>query len=105
MVLNTLRESHADAILISVKMLTTKTFRLEVYDSDRIENIRDKIYRMEGIPCDKQRLIFNRKQLEDGHTLRHYNVQTGSTLYLIPRHRGIYMYMLIQLGLIALLPF
>lgn len=64
---------------IFVKTLTGKTITLDVEPGDTVETIKTKILE---ISPGQQRLFFAGRQLEDGRTLRDYNIQSESEIFL-----------------------
>ncbi|GMT34255.1 hypothetical protein PFISCL1PPCAC_25552, partial [Pristionchus fissidentatus] len=72
-----------DAMEISVKTSSGKTFIIKVDPSDTIKNVKDKISNQECIPSNRQRLIFSGIVLEDGWTLSECNIMNLSTLHLV----------------------
>ncbi|CAG8445901.1 11820_t:CDS:2 [Acaulospora morrowiae] len=80
------------SMTIFLKTPTKKT-ELEVYWSDTISQIKNKIHDLEGISPHKQIITFNDVELEGRYTLSYYNVQKESTLYISYKEMIIYIRM------------
>ncbi len=79
---NASKESTTQGISmqIFVKTPSGKHITLEVEPTDRIEDVKAKIYDKEGIEADRISLSFAGKELEDGNTLQDYSIQKDSTI-------------------------
>ena len=76
------------AMQIFVKMITSRTITIDVHPDDLIEDVKLIIMGKEPLPIDSQRLVYAGKQLQNHMTLRDYNVQKESTIFLILRLAG-----------------
>ena len=74
-----------DHIVIYVKTLTGKTDTFEVNPEDTVEILKRKIQNKNFIPIERQRLIFNSKELSNIRYLYNYNIINESTLHLVLR--------------------
>ena len=70
---------------IIIKTLTGKIVNLDIEPSESIERLKTIIEGKEGIPFHLQRLVFASKQLQNVMTLADYNIQSGSTIYMVMR--------------------
>ena len=78
----------AISVEICVKTLTKSWLLLAAPYCAHVEDLKAIIQDQEGIPVDQQRLVFARRQMEDGNTLHDYGIRDGAELLVILRLRG-----------------
>lgn len=67
---------------IYVKIMGVNTMTVEVETSNKVKELKSKIYKLNGISPDRQLLILAGTVLDDNQTLDDYNIQRESTLHL-----------------------
>ena len=83
--LSSQEESIVGSTSIFVRTLTGTSVELQVNKNATIEEVKAMIDEREGIPKEKQCLVFSGKQLEDSKTLTDYGIIEESMLYLVAR--------------------
>ncbi len=79
-------EEAVEGMKISVKLPEGKILHLNVEDSDTIDNIKTKIFEMEGIAIKRQVLNFASKPLKSGNkTIKEYEIPNRSLLVLVQK--------------------
>ncbi|XP_027742066.1 2'-5'-oligoadenylate synthase 1-like [Empidonax traillii] len=73
---------------VFVKDDKNRTTTYTVLPTDTVRKLKEQIQSRQGPPADQQRLTYGSRELEDRHTLAHYNVQPQTTIYLLLRLRG-----------------
>ena len=75
-------------INVHIKTATGKSLFVKISPSDTILQLKKKIYLTEDVSLESQRIIYEGKQLDDHHTICHYNISNESTLHIVIRLRG-----------------
>lgn len=70
------------------KGLADRVLTLDVSGGDTVLSVKQQLTSLEGIPMNKQRLIFGGKQLANASTLDSAGIQNLSTIEMVVRLRG-----------------
>lgn len=74
--------------IIFVKTLTGKSIEIDTNMNISVDQLKDMVEEIEGIPAGQQRIVFAGRLLESGTYLQDYNIMPESTLHLVLRLRG-----------------
>lgn len=78
--------TQEDDMEIFVKT-SCKTIAINCNPRDTVKNVKLKIQDTEGTSPEEQIVVFAAKQLEDGRTLRFYNIRNESVLHMVLRQK------------------
>ena len=70
--------------------IDTRSITVPVQSSDRVADVKRKIFEAESIPQEQQRLIYAGAELQDNQTLGEKNIQNGATVYLCQVSRPVF---------------
>ncbi len=69
-------------------LVTGKRLEIELKSHESVRDLMEKVQDKEGIPIDRQRMIYSGKQMEQSRSLWDYNICHGSTVHLVLRLRA-----------------
>jgi len=73
---------------IFVKTLEGRSMAFQVKPTETVDGLKRLVEERQGVAPDMQRLLFGGKQLEDGKTLKDYNIGPEATGQMTFRMRG-----------------
>ncbi|NWY75639.1 OASL2 protein, partial [Erithacus rubecula] len=73
---------------VLVKDDKDRTTTYTVLPTDTVRQLKEQIQAEQGPPASEQRLTYGSRELEDQHTLAHYNIKPMSIIYMLLRLRG-----------------
>ncbi|NXN78323.1 OASL2 protein, partial [Bombycilla garrulus] len=79
---------QTEEMKVFVKDDKNQTTAYMVLPTDTVRQLKEKIQAQQGPPAREQRLTYNSKELEDRHTLAHYDIRPMSIIYMLLRLRG-----------------
>ncbi|NXT33038.1 OASL2 protein, partial [Pelecanoides urinatrix] len=83
-----LLQTEPQAMEVFVKDDKNRTTTYTVHPTNTVRQLKEQIQTRQGPPADQQRLTYGSRELEDRHTLAHYNVQPRTTIFMLLRLRG-----------------
>ncbi|NXF90085.1 OASL2 protein, partial [Eubucco bourcierii] len=83
-----LLQTEPQVMEVFVKDDKNRTTTYIVQPTSTVRQLKEQIHTRQGPPADQQRLTYGSRELEDQHTLAHYDVQHRSTIYMLLRLRG-----------------
>ncbi|XP_008942360.1 PREDICTED: 2'-5'-oligoadenylate synthase 1-like [Merops nubicus] len=82
------RLTEPQVMEVFVKDDKNRTATYIVQPTDTVRHLKEQIHTRQGPPANQQRLTYGSRELEDRHTLAHYDVQPRSTIFMLLRLRG-----------------
>ncbi|NWI39905.1 OASL2 protein, partial [Picathartes gymnocephalus] len=83
-----LLQTEPQKMQVLVKDDKNRTTAYTVLPTDTVRQLKEQIQARQGPSANEQRLTYGSRELEDRHTLAHYDVKPMTTIYMLLRLRG-----------------
>ncbi|NXK03908.1 OASL2 protein, partial [Herpetotheres cachinnans] len=83
-----LLQTEPQAMEVFVKDDKNRTTTYTVQPTNTVQQLKEQIHSRQGPSVNQQRLTYGSRELEDRHTLAHYNIEPRSTIFMLLRLRG-----------------
>lgn len=73
---------------VSVKILQGRECHVDIGAEDTVDNLKELVAANLGVPLHNQRILHRGKTLQEGTSLKEYNLQEGAKLHLVVKKEG-----------------